>query len=36
MWIQYRDELLETSRKLLAFSKSLQDFVLEEMLWIQR
>ena len=29
-------KLLETSRRLLAFSKSLQDFFLEELLWIQR
>ena len=29
----YRDELLETSTRLLAFSKCLQDFFLEELLW---
>ena len=29
------EKLLETSRRLLVFSKSLQDFFLEELLWIQ-
>ena len=35
-YCEYRDELLETSRRLLAFSKSLKDFFLVELLWIQR
>ena len=28
------EKLLETSRRLLVFSKSLQDFFLEELVWV--